>query len=69
MAAVDKVLEPALFKVTVHNDAESRIDKHRGDTMSIIQKATVDNFGHIAPYVAKVRAQRSYDFDLSSLLF
>ena len=52
MAAVDKVLE---FKVTVHNDAESRIDRHRGSTMSTIQKATMDNFGPIAPHVAKVR--------------
>ena len=59
MDAGDKELEPAMFKVIVHNGVDSRIDKHRGDTMSVIQKATVDNFGHIVPYVAKVRAQKS----------
>ena len=57
MAAADKEL---LFKVTVHNGAESRIDKHRGNTTSLIQKATANNFGHIVPYVAKVRTLRSY---------
>lgn len=57
MDAADKELELAMFKVIVHNGAESRIDKNRGHTMSVIQKATVDNFGHVVPYVAKVRVQ------------
>ena len=63
MAAVevDEVLdEPRMFKVTIHKGAGSRVDHERGATASVIQKATVDNFGYCVPYVAKVGTQKLY---------
>ena len=55
----DEVLgEPRMFEVTIHKGLGSRIDHDRGDTSSVIQKATVNNFGYRVPYAAKVESQR-----------
>ena len=48
------VLEPPLFRVTVHYDQGSRIDKDRGETNTIIQKATLEDSGEKINAVAKV---------------
>ena len=48
------VLEPPLFRVTIHYGPNSRIDKDRGATDTIIQKATLEDFGEGINAVAKV---------------
>ena len=55
-ANLDLVLdEPPMFEVTIHNGPDSRIDQDRGATTSVIQKASVKNFGYHVNYAAKVR--------------
>ena len=48
------VLELPLFHVTIHIDPDSRIDKDRGETNTVIQKATLEDFGEKIDAVAKV---------------